>query len=77
MPIHTFLRRLACFRHDYLIAADADMMFLRCRNCGRRTAGWTLGTEVYEEADAPRRSLKDAALARVAGYRIARGQTLG
>ena len=32
--------------HDDMMVRSAGRMWLRCQQCGRDTAGWTIGTEV-------------------------------
>lgn len=41
MRILQRLRRAFC-RHDDLPQYEAERLCLRCQNCGRETAGWTL-----------------------------------
>jgi hypothetical protein len=36
------VRHLICLHHDYGIAAEPNIIFLRCTKCGHRTAGWTI-----------------------------------
>jgi hypothetical protein len=63
------LRRLFCFNHDYIISAEPGRMFLRCRYCARRTAGWSL--KVKDDAD-----LDQTASGR-SGARAVVGSTVG
>ena len=43
------IRRAFC-HHDYSIASEPGLMFLRCRNCEHRTTGWTIDRTVHPES---------------------------
>ena len=43
------IRRAFC-HHDYSIASEPGLVFLRCRNCEHRTAGWTIDRTVHPES---------------------------
>lgn len=49
----TLLRRLLCLNHDYGITAEPGTIFMRCRKCGHRTAGWQVDAD---QVNAPRPS---------------------
>jgi hypothetical protein len=52
-----FLRRLFCFHHDYGITAEPGSIFMRCRKCGHRTAGWNIDVnEVITRTTPPRQT---------------------
>jgi hypothetical protein len=36
------VRRFLCVHHRLVISAEPHKIFLRCTNCGYRTAGWNL-----------------------------------
>lgn len=44
--------------HDDMMVRAPDRLWLRCQNCGRDTAGWTIGPEttlVHQPASSDRR----------------------
>jgi hypothetical protein len=39
-------------RHDYGVWCEPGAIFLRCVHCGRRSSGWTVGSETASTAKA-------------------------
>jgi hypothetical protein len=56
----TLLRHLLCLNHDYGITAEPGAIFMRCRKCGHRTAGWHVDAEhVDAQPSPPSRNSRD------------------
>ncbi len=60
-------------RHDYSVWCEDGSMFLRCSNCGRRSAGWQVSTKSAAGAPGRAASSKPRTAPRAARLSIVRG----